>query len=103
MEVYRACQIKLDREVAVKVLSHEFLASFEGDEEEIQVALERFHREVMAMARCATRTYFRFTTMTGRFSKEMAKRFKFFKGALPGRFKGKSVPIRRAGSSPIKI
>ena len=50
MEVYRACQIKLDREVAVKVLSHEFLASFEGDEEEVQVALERFHREVMAMA-----------------------------------------------------
>ena len=50
MEVYRARQIKLDREVAVKVLSHEFLASFEGDEEEVQVALERFHREVMAMA-----------------------------------------------------
>ena len=50
MEVYRARQIKLDREVAVKVLSQEFLASFEGDEEEVQVALERFHREVMAMA-----------------------------------------------------
>ena len=49
-EVYRARQIKLDREVAVKILSHEFLASFEGDEEEINVAHERFEREVKAMA-----------------------------------------------------
>jgi serine/threonine-protein kinase len=49
-EVYRARQIKLDREVAVKVLSQEFLDSFEGDEKEIQIALERFDREVKAMA-----------------------------------------------------
>lgn len=49
-EVYRARQIKLDREVAVKVLSQDFLKSFEGDENEIQIALERFDREVKAMA-----------------------------------------------------
>ena len=49
-EVYRARQIKLDREVAVKVLSQEFLDSFEGDENEIKIALERFDREVKAMA-----------------------------------------------------
>jgi serine/threonine-protein kinase len=49
-EVYRARQMKLDRDVAVKVLSQRFLDSFEGDEQEIQIALERFHREVKAMA-----------------------------------------------------
>jgi serine/threonine protein kinase len=49
-QVYRARQIKLDREVAVKVLSQEFLDSLEGDEKEIQIALERFDREVKAMA-----------------------------------------------------
>jgi serine/threonine-protein kinase len=49
-EVYRARQIKLDREVAVKVLSQEFLDSFEGDDKEIQVAFARFDREVKAMA-----------------------------------------------------
>lgn len=49
-EVYRARQINLDREVAVKVLSPKFLDSFEGDEEEVQSARERFRREVLAMA-----------------------------------------------------
>jgi serine/threonine protein kinase len=50
-EVYQARQLNLDREVAVKVLSRRFLASFKGDQEEIQTAVERFHREVMVMAR----------------------------------------------------
>ncbi len=49
-EVYKARQIKLDREVAVKVLSQDFIDSFEGDEAEIKVAFERFDREVKAMA-----------------------------------------------------
>jgi serine/threonine-protein kinase len=49
-EVYRARQVRLDREVAVKVISQEFLHSFEGDEKEIQIALQRFDREVKAMA-----------------------------------------------------
>ncbi len=49
-EVYRARQIKLEREVAVKVMSQEFLDSFDGDEQEIEIALERFDREVKAMA-----------------------------------------------------
>lgn len=49
-EVYRARQVRLDREVAVKVISREFLHSFEGDEKEIRIALQRFDREVKAMA-----------------------------------------------------
>ncbi len=49
-EIYRARQINLDREVALKVISDEFLESFEGDEEEIRATLERFRREVMMMA-----------------------------------------------------
>ena len=49
-EVYRARQINLDREVAIKIISQELLASFEGDEEEIRIARERFQREVKVMA-----------------------------------------------------
>jgi len=49
-EIYRARQINLDREVALKVISDEFLESFDGDEEEIRATLERFRREVMMMA-----------------------------------------------------
>jgi serine/threonine-protein kinase len=49
-EVYKARQVNLDRLVAIKVLSPKFLESFEGDEEEVESARARFHREVMAMA-----------------------------------------------------
>lgn len=44
-EIYRARQTNLDREVALKVISDEFLESFEGDEEEIRTTLERFRRK----------------------------------------------------------
>ncbi|MEJ2718361.1 MAG: bifunctional serine/threonine-protein kinase/formylglycine-generating enzyme family protein [Deltaproteobacteria bacterium] len=50
-EVYRARQTNLDREVVVKTISPEFLAELDGDEEEIETELQRFHREAMAMAR----------------------------------------------------
>ncbi|MEW5913534.1 MAG: bifunctional serine/threonine-protein kinase/formylglycine-generating enzyme family protein [Thermodesulfobacteriota bacterium] len=49
-EVYRARQIKLDREVAVKIVSPELIEAFEGDQEEIQGEMQRFRREVLAMA-----------------------------------------------------
>jgi len=49
-EIYRARQIKLERQVAVKILSQEFLASIEEDEDEMQSVLDRFFREVRAMA-----------------------------------------------------
>jgi tRNA A-37 threonylcarbamoyl transferase component Bud32 len=50
-DVYRASQLNLERDVAVKVMSEAFLQSFEGDEAEIRVARDRFEREVKAMAR----------------------------------------------------
>ena len=50
-EVYRAHQLKLKRDVAIKVISQEMLESFEDDPEEIEIALHRFRREVQAMAR----------------------------------------------------
>jgi serine/threonine-protein kinase len=50
-EVYRARQIRLDREVVIKVLSEKFLATFEGEKEEIEAAVKRFHREGTAMAK----------------------------------------------------
>jgi len=50
-EVYRAHQLNLKRDVAIKVISLEMLASLEGDPEEIETALQRFRREVQAMAR----------------------------------------------------
>jgi serine/threonine protein kinase len=49
-EVYRAHQLNLKRDVAVKVISQEMLLSFEDDPEEIEIAFQRFHREVRAMA-----------------------------------------------------
>ncbi len=49
-EVYRARQTNLDREVVVKTISKEYLASLEGDEEYIQTELQRFNREALAMA-----------------------------------------------------
>jgi serine/threonine-protein kinase len=49
-EVYRAHQLNLKRDVAIKVISQEWLGSLDGDEDEIECALERFRREVQAMA-----------------------------------------------------
>ena len=49
-EVYRAHQINLQRDVAIKVVSRELLKSFDEDEQEIEASLQRFRREVQAMA-----------------------------------------------------
>jgi len=50
-EVYRAHQLNLKRDVAIKVISREMLESFEDDPGEIESAIHRFRREVQAMAR----------------------------------------------------
>lgn len=50
-EVYRAHQLNLKRDVAVKVISQEMLHSFGDDPEEIKIAFQRFQREVQSMAR----------------------------------------------------
>jgi serine/threonine protein kinase len=49
-EVYRAHQLNLKRDVAIKVISREMLETFEDDPEEIETTLHRFRREVEAMA-----------------------------------------------------
>jgi len=49
-EVYRAHQLNLKRDVAIKVISREFLESLGEEGEEIEAARARFRREVMAMA-----------------------------------------------------
>ncbi len=49
-EIYRARHIHLDREVAIKTISEEFVALFQGEDEELQVEMERFRREAMAMS-----------------------------------------------------
>jgi class 3 adenylate cyclase/tRNA A-37 threonylcarbamoyl transferase component Bud32 len=49
-EVYRAHQVNLKRDAAIKVVSPEWLESFEDDEEEIAATFQRFRREVEAMA-----------------------------------------------------
>ena len=49
-EVYRAHQLNLKRDVAIKVISQEMLQSFEDDPEEIENAIQRFRREVQTMA-----------------------------------------------------
>ena len=49
-EVYRAHQINLKRDVAVKVISREWLESCSDNEEELETGLQRFRNEVQAMA-----------------------------------------------------
>lgn len=49
-EVYRAHQLNLKRDVAIKIVSPEWLKSFDCDPEEIESSLDRFHREVQVMA-----------------------------------------------------
>nr|MBC8362515.1 protein kinase [Candidatus Desulfatibia profunda] len=49
-EVYRAHQLNLKRDVAIKVISEEMIQSFEDDPDEIETAFQRFRREVQAMA-----------------------------------------------------
>jgi len=50
-EVYRAHQLTLQRDVAIKIISKEWLQSLEDVAEEIETGLQRFHREVQTMAR----------------------------------------------------
>ena len=50
-EVYRAHQVNLKRDVAIKVISREWLESCDDNEEERETGLGRFRREVQAMAR----------------------------------------------------
>ena len=50
-EVYRAHQLNLQRDVAIKVVSQEWLKATLENDEEIDIALQRFRREVQAMAR----------------------------------------------------
>lgn len=49
-EVYRAQQLSLKRDVAVKIVSREWLKSFDCDTEDVESSLERFRREVQIMA-----------------------------------------------------
>jgi serine/threonine protein kinase len=49
-EVYRAHQARLNRDVAIKVVSLEWLASMDDGEEEVETLVHRFRREVQAMA-----------------------------------------------------
>ena len=49
-EVYRAHQLNLKRDVAIKIISREWLQTLEDDVEEIEIGLQRFRREVQAMS-----------------------------------------------------
>lgn len=49
-EVYRAHQINLNRDVAIKVVSREWLESIDEGSEEADTLVQRFRREVKAMA-----------------------------------------------------
>lgn len=49
-EVYRAHQSNLNRDVAIKVVSREWLDSIDEGDEEAETLVQRFRREVQAMA-----------------------------------------------------
>jgi serine/threonine-protein kinase len=49
-EVYRAHQSNLNRDVAIKVVSREWLESIDEGDEEAETLVQRFRREVQAMA-----------------------------------------------------
>ena len=50
-EVYLARQKNLDREVAIKIISPEFLSMLEEHAEDLETEIQRFRREVLIMAR----------------------------------------------------
>ena len=50
-EVYRAHQLSLDRDVAIKIISPAFLDELDDNEYEAETCLERFNREIKVMAR----------------------------------------------------
>lgn len=50
-EIYLAHQLNLKRDVAIKVVSEEWLEDIDDDPEEVETAFQRFRREVQAMAR----------------------------------------------------
>jgi serine/threonine protein kinase len=49
-EVYRAQQLNLKRDVAIKIVSQKYLKTLDAGEQEIETARFRFRREVKAMA-----------------------------------------------------
>ncbi len=49
-EVYRAHQVSLNRDVAIKVMLQEWLDALDEDDEEAETLVQRFRREVQAMA-----------------------------------------------------
>ncbi|NOX33716.1 MAG: serine/threonine protein kinase [Deltaproteobacteria bacterium] len=49
-KVFRAHQINLKRDVAVKTISEDMLQELENDPEELKIAFKRFQREVQTMA-----------------------------------------------------
>jgi len=49
-EVYRAHQTNLNRDVAIKVISKEWIESIDEDDEEAETLVQRFKREVQSMA-----------------------------------------------------
>jgi serine/threonine-protein kinase len=49
-EVYRAHQVNLRRDIAIKIISREWLESVEENEDELKSGLQRFRIEVLAMA-----------------------------------------------------
>ncbi|MDK9708333.1 MAG: bifunctional serine/threonine-protein kinase/formylglycine-generating enzyme family protein [Desulforhopalus sp.] len=49
-EVYRAHQVSLNRDVAIKVMLKEWLEGLDKDDEEAETLAQRFRREVQAMA-----------------------------------------------------
>ena len=49
-EVYRAHQLNLNRDVAIKIISQEWLKSFDCEPEEVESSVDRFRREVQVMA-----------------------------------------------------
>ena len=49
-EVYRAHQVNLNRDVAIKVMLKEWLEGLDKDDEEAETLAQRFRREVQVMA-----------------------------------------------------
>jgi serine/threonine protein kinase len=76
-EVYRAHQLNLKRDVAIKVISLEMLASLEDDPEEIETAIQRFRREVQAMARVRHHNVLQILTMAQKQSIKMTVMFRW--------------------------
>ena len=78
-EVYRVHQMNLKRDIALKIISQNFLSEIEEDAYEAKTGLERFSREIQVMAQVRHQNVLQiFGSVVNRRPKGMPSRLHFY-------------------------